>query len=162
MWVVHFMSCKARTLDVVLAKCSVLPLGLHIEQDNTSREGQNQYILRFGVMLVLLGVFRWLTFGFLRTGHSHDNIDQLFAQVVSAIRHAKFDCSMDVVEVLGRLCRRRDMKPSKGQSENGAPDLVCAHASQLGEVACWREWGGRLAVEFAGHALRGYGDLRQW
>jgi hypothetical protein len=69
-----------------LEKCKSLPLGVHIQQDNTSREGKNQFLLRWCILLIIFGCVRWCTLGFLRTGHTHENIDQLFAQVCAVIR----------------------------------------------------------------------------
>jgi hypothetical protein len=136
---------KARTLDFVYERCTGLPLGLHIQQDNTSREGKNQFILRFAAMMVLLKIFRWVTLGFLRMGHTHDNLDQIFAQVVTAIRHSIFDTPDNVVEVLERLCRRSKEIGSQLQSE----------AARLGETACWKAWGDRVGVTFSGHTMKG-------
>jgi len=95
--------------------------------------------------MVLLGIMRWVSFGFLRTGHTHENIDQLFAQVVSRIRGSTFDEPNDVVEVLARLCRE------------SSEQQVClvAQATRIGQVARWKEWGDRVRVGFTGHALRG-------
>ena len=47
-----------------------LPLGLHIQADNCSREGKNQYVIKWCALNVLIGTFRWISLGFLRTGHS--------------------------------------------------------------------------------------------
>jgi len=94
-------------------------------------------------MLVWLGIVRWVTFGFLRVGHTHENIDQLFAQVVSNIRHATFDTPTDVLGILQRLCRRSDQ------------GLVRANAHRLGQTACWKDWGDRVGAKFAGHAGKG-------
>lgn len=47
-----------------------LPLGLHVQADNTYREIKNQFCMRFLIQLVMLGIFRWASAGFLTTGHS--------------------------------------------------------------------------------------------
>lgn len=78
---------------MVFSKCAKsLPMGLHIQQDNCSREGKNQFVLRFCIILILLGTFRWCCLGFLRTGHTHENIDQLFAQVCTVLARKSGCC----------------------------------------------------------------------
>jgi hypothetical protein len=61
----------ARALNTVYDYCNwKLPFGLHVQQDNTYREGKNQYMLSFLIILVISNVFRWVSAGFLRTAHS--------------------------------------------------------------------------------------------
>ena len=57
----------ARMIDSIFKRCKSLPLGLHLQQDNTSRECKNQKTLKFAIALVAKGVFRWITLGFLIT-----------------------------------------------------------------------------------------------
>lgn len=66
----------ARLLDGTLERFHTLPLGLHLQQDNCVREGKNTYVACFMVSLVALGVFKWCQLGFLRKGHTHENVDQ--------------------------------------------------------------------------------------
>ena len=91
-------------------------MGLHLQQDNTSREGKNQYIIRFAIMLILLGVFRWVTLGFLRTGHSHDNIDQLFAQA-GGVRN---EAPTPQTSAFPKIGKRRRMTYESAQHASGA------------------------------------------
>ena len=67
----------ARMLDKVLATYGMLPLGLHLQQDNCIREAKNSHIANFMMILVLIGVFKWTVLGYLRKGHTHENIDQV-------------------------------------------------------------------------------------
>jgi hypothetical protein len=60
-----------RSLSSALERLGVLPLGFHLQQDNTYREGKNQYSCAFLLLLVVLGIFRWASTGFLRVGHSN-------------------------------------------------------------------------------------------
>lgn len=59
----------SRTLEMVYVSKG-LPLGMHLQQDNCSREGKNTFLFAFCVSLVVRGVFRFASLGFLRTGHS--------------------------------------------------------------------------------------------
>lgn len=59
-------------LGEALERCSnQLPLGLHIQIDNTYREGKNSFFLSFLLLLLMKRTFRWVAVGFLRSGHSH-------------------------------------------------------------------------------------------
>ena len=54
-----------------LERCNnQLPLGLHIQIDNTYREGKNTFFMAFLLTLLLRRSFRWISVGFLRSGHS--------------------------------------------------------------------------------------------
>lgn len=182
----------SRTLQDVFDRHGTLPLGLHIQQDNTCREGKNQQVLRWCMLLVLAGTFRWISMGFLRTGHSlrprltdtpntfpgkcvcvcsmlrsplenamcvqtrshvlatctpgHENVDQVFAQVVSLLVGSTFDTPDDLVELLIRFCRG---------PRGGPPGLTHAIAGKVDETAEWQDWGNRVACRITGHAQRG-------
>ena len=60
-------------------------------------------MLRFASRLVLQGTFRWVTLGFLRTGHSHENIDAVFGQLAMVLVQNRFDTPEDIVEIVERL-----------------------------------------------------------
>jgi len=67
----------ARMIQKALDRFGHLPLGLHLQQDNCSRECKNTYMMNFMVVLVLLGVFKWAVLAYLRKGHTHESIDQV-------------------------------------------------------------------------------------
>ena len=54
-----------RCLNDSHAKFGTLPLGLHLQQDNTSRECKNQKMRQFCIMLGAKRIFRWLTLSYL-------------------------------------------------------------------------------------------------
>lgn len=60
----------SRAIDGVLARRGHLPHGLALQQDNTAREGKNQFFMAYLILLPALGVFRWVVASHLRTGHS--------------------------------------------------------------------------------------------
>ena len=73
----------ARGLTKTLERFGGLPLGLHLQQDNCVREGKNTHVANFMLAMVLLGIFKWAQLGYLRKGHTHENIDQ----VKPALKH---------------------------------------------------------------------------
>ena len=58
----------ALALNRLYGRCGVLPLHLHIQADNTCREGKNQYVFIFAAVLVQLHVFKTVSLCFLRKG----------------------------------------------------------------------------------------------
>lgn len=84
----------SRMLEQVYVTHNGLPLGLHLQQDNTSRECKNQKILKWAVKLVALGVFRWVSLNYLVTGHSHEDKRQKGCQKTHE-KNKKEGCSQN-------------------------------------------------------------------
>ena len=59
-----------------------LPMGLHFQQDNTSRECKNNKKLKWVPKLVGNRVFRWLSLSYFVTGYTHEDIDGTFGQLL--------------------------------------------------------------------------------
>jgi hypothetical protein len=80
----------SRMLEQIYTTHKGLPLGLHLEQDNCSRECKNQNMLKWAIKLVGLGVFKWITLAYLRKGHTHIDIDGTYGQItVRLSRHVR-------------------------------------------------------------------------
>lgn len=75
----------ARCIDSVLERTQGLPHGLAVQQDNTVREGKNQYFMVFMMMTVALGTFRWANANYLRTGHSAKSDIRFFDYVFQSV-----------------------------------------------------------------------------
>ena len=60
----------SRTLDSVLQEAGSLASGVNLQQDNTYREGKDQYVAAFAILTIALGCFRHFTLSYLRKGHS--------------------------------------------------------------------------------------------
>ena len=58
---------------IYIAHHNQLPMGLHVQSDNITREAKNQFCCRWLIQLVLLRVFRWTALGCLISGHSPDS-----------------------------------------------------------------------------------------
>src|SRR5450759_5257841 len=57
-----------------------LPPVLYVQLDNTSRENKNKYTMEYFNMLVQNKIFKKIKIGFLRFGHTHNQIDQMFSR----------------------------------------------------------------------------------
>lgn len=82
--IVHLLSVLKRK-HVRLDK-----LHLHVMADNTSRELKNSTVLRLLSMLVMGRVLNGATLGHLRSGHSHEDLGQVFGSVAAyLVRHSR-------------------------------------------------------------------------
>ncbi len=93
----------SRMLEQIHAAHGALPMGLHLQQDNTCRECKNQKIIKWACKLVALGVFRWITLGYLIVGHTHENLDATFGQIAVRLSRLEFDDDEDVVSLLTKI-----------------------------------------------------------
>ena len=51
-------------------------------------------------MLVELGIFKKVKFGFLLIGHTHDHIDQIFSHFARTLRRKKFGSLPSLIEIV--------------------------------------------------------------
>ena len=130
----------ARLLSQVYLKHGGLPLSIHIQQDNTSRECKNQLILRFACKLVALGIFQSVTLAYLVTGHTHENIDGSYGQLAVKIAALEFDDDVALVSILLRLLGQLGVDPDS---------RLASKAYKLDEAACWTEWWDETSLVFS-------------
>jgi hypothetical protein len=121
----------ARLLDDVYLRHHGLPLGLHLQQDNTSRECKNSLILRFACKLVGLGIFQWVTLAYLITGHTHENLDGTYGQLTVKIAALEFDDDEALIKILLRLVSELGVDPDSRSASK---------AYKMDEAANWVEW----------------------
>ena len=119
-----------------------LPLGCHIQADNCFREGKNQYIACFLLLLTVIGAFRFTSMGFLRTAHSHEDIDQIFGQVSRLLKAKSFNTPSQLIQLLQSVTQR-----------SGEPSRIrgtVVHPYKLDEVARWKQFTQQLGIAFKG------------
>jgi len=102
------VTLTARTLgvvaDMLCGRPGVsMPRHLIIQSDNAAGEGKNQTVMKFCACLVWRGTFASVTMAMFRVGHTHNQQDQRFSVLASALSAA------DVLEdcrgvVRGRPC----------------------------------------------------------
>lgn len=86
----------ARVLDILVSKLKAkgggfgLPPHLIINCDNTPREGKNSHFASFLSSVIAAGCFRSIQVEFLQVDHTHNELDQRFSSMASAIKGA--DC----------------------------------------------------------------------
>ena len=63
----------------------LFPMGLWLQQDNAPNNCKNTKMFKLGAMLVLKGIFRFVCLSYLVKGHTHEDIDQVFAQMLAIL-----------------------------------------------------------------------------
>ena len=64
------------------------PAHLVFQSDNAAGEGKNQTVMKFCAWLVWRGAFETVTMAQFRVGHTHNQQDQRFSAVASALSAA--------------------------------------------------------------------------
>ena len=64
------IECLCLSLQSLFSELRSFPLGCVLQQDNTYREGKNQFMAAFMLILVAINVFRFCVLGYLVVGHS--------------------------------------------------------------------------------------------
>lgn len=121
----------SRLLSTVFDKHKGLPQGLHLQQDNTSRECKNQYIVNWAAKLVALRVFSWVTLSYLITGHTHEDIDGTFGQLTVKMAAEEWDDDVQLLSMLTRLLSSLGTDRTSREA---------ALAYKLDEAADWHSW----------------------
>ena len=114
------MNCTvlSRTFDVVHVKASkpgsghALPRNLIVSADNTARESKNQHFANFSGYLVGTERFDCVENQFLKTGHTHNELDQRFSSVATALSRAP---SLEDKEEFAEWIRSK-VKPAAGRT----------------------------------------------
>ena len=130
----------SRLLQQIYETHGALPRGLHLQQDNTSRECKNSMILRWAIKLVALAVFEWVSLNYLITGHTHENLDATFGQLAVKLSAHKFDDDKELVELLLKLTGDIGVDT---HSKRGSL------AYKLDEAAEWKAWWEEIHTHFS-------------
>ena len=129
-----------RLLNQVFEAHGSLPLGMHLQQDNTSRECKNQFIVKWAVKLVALGVFRWVSLNHLIKGHTHEDIDATFGQLTVRLAARQFDDDQDVVSILLGFLGDLGIESTSRRAST---------VYKLDEAAEWTRWWSEIAIELS-------------
>ena len=77
----------AHTLTMVSKQVDVSKYELYIMLDNASGSNKNNTVFCFAALLALCGLVASCRVMFLRVGHTHEDIDQLFGRLAGYIKH---------------------------------------------------------------------------
>ena len=74
----------------------LFPQGLWMQQDNAPNNCKNTKVFKIAAMLVLKGIFRFVCLAYLVKGHTHEDIDQVFAQILAVLFSKPFATADEV------------------------------------------------------------------
>ena len=117
----------------------------HLQQDNTYREGKNRFMLNFMLLLTVLGVFRQTSLGFLRTAHSHEDIDQCFGQVARLLMGKRCSCADEMVALLADASMT-----SQNTDQAGRIRGSLLEAFKIDEISVWKNFVAQTGLRFKG------------
>lgn len=140
------IECIALALCEVLQVHGRLPLCFHLQQDNCAREGKNQYMLGFALLLVALKIVRVSALGFCRTCHSHEDIDQCFGQIARLLMGRVIGSADEMVGIIGDAMAGGGKDGIEGGRLRGSQ----AEASKLDEVSSWKTFTAQTGVALKG------------
>ena len=135
------MECIARGLNRIYAKYHSLPKCLHFQFDNAPNNMKNQKMIRWGVVMVLFGIVKCVRLGYLRKGHTHEDIDAFFGQLSAILMRSEYNNIDELMEVLMRVSRSHSSRNEEGEKSSMA---VHVFTERLDEVADWTTLYGRI------------------
>ena len=149
----HYCDLICRSLDVVSERAKKLgkpmPQHLVVQADNTTAQSKNSLASVFLAYLVAVGKFLTATANFLTVGHTHEDVDRLFAMILARVlsRH-KFEVPGDFAklikqELLSFVCAR---------NEELAVQIVS-------EIHDFEDWLAPLGISLSNCFMTRYGKL---
>lgn len=106
-----FCDALSRTLDAVYKICqetrSPMPKHLVVQSDNTASQAKNQYAFLFLAWMVSKFKFWTVTLNFLMVGHTHEDVDQLFALLLYIINSLAWETPQELLDNLVSKLRPR-------------------------------------------------------
>lgn len=135
-----------RCLSDLYSNTGGMALGIHLQQDNCFREGKNKYVMNFMLMLVALGVCRFSSLGYLRTSHSHEDIDQCFGQIARLLMGKACSSASELISIL------EDAMQSGGQASESSGRIrgSVAKVFKLDQVSVWKPFARQTGLSFKG------------
>lgn len=95
----HALTLLEKKYGVVLSQARI-----NIQADNTAREIKNNHVLRWASLQVSAGNVRSLSIRFLRSGHSHEDVDQCFGRLARHLsKLKKAECPLDFARSIAQF-----------------------------------------------------------
>lgn len=80
------------------------PSELHITIDNTSGENKNKYVFAFAAWLVASGKVKQVRIFFLKVGHTHVIIDQIFGNIAVSLKGREILTCEELEQIINETC----------------------------------------------------------
>lgn len=130
--------CAARALEAMVVECRRrnvdLPRDICIWSDNTVKENKNQTVLSFLSWLVGSGKFQCASLNCAMTGHTHNQLDQIYGLLAVAFRYTeKLSDPIDVTAQIKQLMTRLNL-----QQWLGSDTAIDVH--YVRSIYNWKSW----------------------
>ena len=129
-----FCEVLCRALDQVLAisKKTGRPMPRHlvIQSDNTTAQAKNSVVSVFLAYLVAMGYFTTATLNFLTVGHTHEDVDRLFAMILLLVLRPKL---WETPEEMNALIEEALRPLSQGKKE----ELIVQEVQHIRDFDTW-------------------------
>lgn len=105
-------SSPSTVTPVALSPISMRPTTLYLQADNCWAENKNIYVFAFLCFLIKLDVFTDIYYNFLPTGHTHEDIDQLFSVLQTKSREKSIHTPTSLTHFLEAAYQTEESIPS--------------------------------------------------
>src|SRR3569623_2150191 len=134
-----------------------LPRYLHLQLDNTSKENKNNILIAFLLLLVANSLFDAVEVMFLRVGHTHEDVDQMFSCFSRALKKQP---AYSLPSLISSMKRSYSPEPEISQIECVIDFQRFAESAAMLDEWTVREWHGlRLSRDQQGRVL---GEYKKW
>lgn len=116
---------------------AIHPPELFIQADNCWKENKNRWVLAFCAWMVMRGFFRQVHLSFLLQGHTHEDVDQMFAGISSKYLRSRIWTTNALLELVPSAYPTPDTRPV---------------ARMLPFVHDWKSYFDPVLVPMAGHS----------
>lgn len=140
------MELVCRGLSELVDCFGQAPLTIHLQQDNTYREGKNTFMLNLMLLLQILGAARFTSLGYLRVAHSHEDVDQAFGQIARLLMGKACKSANDMVAILQDAI---DTRPDQNETAGRVRGSI-AEVKKLDETSCWKPFVRQTGLKFKG------------
>ena len=133
-------------LSSLVDQTNSLPLSFHLQQDNCAREGKNRFVMNFMLLLTILQCFRATSMAFLRSAHSHEDIDQCFGQISRLLMGKRCGSAAEMVALIAEAT----MDSSSGHDGKSRLRASVVESFKVDEVSAWKNFVSQTGLRFKG------------
>ncbi len=134
----YHMDALARSMSVIYDQVKGLPKHYFHIMDNTSSSNKNQFMMKWFIKLVMMGVFQTATALFPIKGHTHGPLDAVGGHAVVRCSHETFETSDELVTVYNNFLQQASF-------ERGTFD---SSAYKQDDAADWHPWVNEVPLNF--------------
>ncbi|CAE7250508.1 unnamed protein product [Symbiodinium sp. CCMP2592] len=114
------------------------PSHLVLQSDNTCSFSKNSTTHLYFSYLVAAGKMQTVTANYLVRGHTHEDIDALFAEFLPVLRRSSFDCLQDVLDIMQAAMQAR--------AENCGEALLVQDSS---DIRAYEDWLSTMGIKLS-------------